>query len=125
MARLTLKQFGIIYHSITQYVKYRFNRKFPEGTGKYALFFVKHTKVSNIYNITAKLRGLTEQPDLLANKQLCLDFYSDGTSSTTFVEYLPVYGDGTTGIEHIKLAIYDTRAEAEAARSKITSSLQK
>lgn len=129
MARLTLKQFGLVYHSITQYVKYRFNRRFPEGSGKYALFFATGTKVANIYNVIAKLRGITVQAELLANKQLCIDFYAPESRypnpKDVLVEGLPVFGKGTTGIEHMELEIYDTEDEAKAAKSKITSSLQK
>lgn len=127
MARLTLKQFGLVYHSITQYVKYRFNKRYPEGSGKYALFFATGAKVANTYNVIAKLRGLTAQPDLLANKELCQEFYAPGSDNPkdVLVEGLPIFGKGTTGIEHMELEIYDTEDEAKAAKSKITSSLQK
>lgn len=127
MARLSLKQFGLVYHSITKYVKYRFNRRFPEGTGKYALFFAEGAKVANSYNIIAKLRGLSAQADLLANKDLCQEFYAPGSDNPkdVLVEGLPIFGKGTTGIEYMELEIYDTEDEAKAARSKVAASLQK
>lgn len=129
MARLNLKQFGLVYHSITQYVKYRFNRRFPEGTGKYVLYFAEGTKVANSYNVIAKLRGLSAQPDLLANKQLCVDFYAPESiypnPKDVLIQGLPIFGKGTTGIEHMELEIYDTEDEAKAAKSKVAASLQK
>ena len=125
MARLSLKQFGLVYHSITQYVKYRFNRRFPEGTGKYALFFVEDMTTTP-YTIIAKLRGITGSTDLLVNKQLCIDYYGEGASGQVNpCAGKPAFGKATTDINHMELEIYDTRAEAEAAVQKITSSLRK